>query len=342
MSTFFFEDTVAFKADKSIIGTIECTWNDVDRDTSGGKEICYVHKNLPSNVKDAWFDNEELLPGFVIVEFLRDYDGYCLVPESSLDLADRSLAVGDVVKKMPLDVQSGTVISTSLVCGLQSLCSDHDYNTKETIPAVGHTPSYGPNAPQHKSKRYRLLHGSPRTTHSRAISPPRRQSTIAKSILQVSAQELTHWNDFREEDFIIYKDWVGRVRSTFNEVTIRLTNGSVVIVEDPDELEEPYWIPGTASYELAQRLDRAGYYIAKYVNQSVGKAQSIPAEPYYPGQHVQTKKGNLRRGRWKFGAYDPSVPPEGIVADVRCLELDIRWLYPNQVCVRPNVSFSSF
>lgn len=48
------------------------------------------------------------------------------------------------------------------------------------------------------------------------------------------------------------------------------------------------------------------------------------------GQDVQTKKGNLRRGRWKFGAYDPNLTPRGIVVDVRCVQLEVKWLYPNQ------------
>lgn len=48
------------------------------------------------------------------------------------------------------------------------------------------------------------------------------------------------------------------------------------------------------------------------------------------GQDIQTKKGNLRRGQWKFGAYDPNLPPRGIVVDVRCIQLEVKWIYPNQ------------
>ena len=334
MSAFFLEDTVAFKADPGIIASIESTWSDVDQVSaapSEGNENCYIHKNLPADVKHAWLGDGRLLPGFVVVQFLQDYDGYCVVSEDSLNLVDRSFAVGDVVKKYPSDAQSGTIISTALMCCLRPICSEADYNAKEIVPAQGYIPSQGPCAPRRKAVRDRYLHGFPRTIRSPLVSLSHHQHGSSYSPLQVPAQELTHWNSYREEDFVIYRDWVGQVRSIYDEVTVRLTNGSVVVVENADELDQPYWIPGSPSYELVQRLDRAGYYRAANIIRENGKPRSIPAEPCFPGQHVQTKKGNLRRGRWKFGAYDPSVSPEGIVVDVRCVELEIRWLHPNQV-----------
>lgn len=336
MSAFFLEDTVAFKADPDIIGSIQRTWSDVDGGSSEGAENCYMHKRLPIDVKHSWIGGERLLPGYVVVEFLQDYDGYCLVSEDSLSLVDRSLAVGDVVKKYPSDAQSGTIISTTLMCGLRPLCSEADYNAKEIVPAEGYIPSHGPYAPRHKGVRDRHLHGFPRTIRSPSISLSHMRHASSCPPLQVPAHELIHWNSYREEDFVIYRDWVGQVRSIYDEVTVRLMNGSVVVVEDSDELDQPYWIPGTASYELVQRLDRAGYYRAANIIRENGKPRSHPAEPCFPGQHVQTKKGNLRRGRWTFGAYDPSVSPEGIVVDVRCVELEVRWLHPNQVRLSGN------
>lgn len=334
MSTFFLEDIVAFKADPSIIGSIKSTWSDIDHDLCETTKNCFVHKSLPSNVKVSWFEDMRLLPGYVVVGFLHDYDDYCLVSGASLSLVDRSLAVGDVVRKCSSDTQSGTIISTSLMCNLRPLCTEADYNARECIPAQGYTPSHRPGAPRHNPDSNRLLHGFPRTTRSQSVSDSHRQQVSSDPSLQVSAQELTHWNIYREEDFVIYRDWVGQIRSIYDEVTVRLTNGSVVVVEDAGDLRETYWIPGTASYELVQRFDRAGYYkVGKYLqgNLKHWKPRSSAAEPCYPGQHVRTKKGNLRCGRWTFGAYDPSVPPEGLVVDVRCVELEVRWAYPNQV-----------
>ena len=333
MSIFFSEDICAFKADPAIVGTVEYTWSEVESDLSLGLTNCYIHKHLPSSVRKAWFEDERLPPGYVIIAFLQQCDGYCLVHESSLSLIDRSLAIGDAVKKSPSDAQSGTIISTSLLCTLQPLCDEAEYNRQQRPPAQGHIPSHGPHAPKPKSQREGLLHGFPKPhtpTRQPGCSPL--DVTQCAPTLKVPAQELKFWNAYREEDFIIFDNWVGQVEAVYDEVTVRLSNGSVVVVEDPEELEEPYWIPGTSSYELAQRLDRAGFYQywPKKSHPGVGKPRTGLAEPCYPGQYVQTKKGNLRCGRWKFGAYDPTVPPRGIVVDVRCTELEVRWLYPNQ------------
>lgn len=331
MSKFFFEDTCTFKDDPAIVAIVQRTWSDVDSSSEGLLD-CYINQNLPLKVRKAWFIDEKLSPGYVIIAFTQDYDGYCLVAESSLQLIDRSFAAGDVVKKSLSDTQSGTVITTSLMCSLRSLCSETDFSRQQHPPIQGHTPSHGPHAPKRARKKStipspKLVHGFPAPI-SPELNRPVPLKTAVPPLLQIPASKLKFWNTYREEDILIYKGWIGEVRSVYDEVTIRLANGSVVVVEAPEELEEPYWIPGTPSYELVQRLDRAGYYQycpGKYAP-GVGKPQSIPAEPCYPGQHVQTKKGNLRCGRWKFGAYDPTITPRGIVVDVRIVQIEVRWL----------------
>lgn len=331
MSKFFFEDTCTFKADPAVIGTIERTWSDIDI-SSEDLSDCYVHKDLPLKVGKAWFDDKKLAPGYVIVAFSQDYDGCCLVAEDCLQLEDRSLAIGDVVKKRLSDTQSGTVMSTSIKCFLQPLCSETEFLRKQHPPVLGHTPSHGPHAP--KCPEYKasppgpkLVHGFPAST-SPDVNGLDSLNTPIPRRLQAPASDLKFWNKYREEDTLIYKGWVGEVRSVYDEVTVRLSNGSVVVVENPEELEEPYWVPGTPSYELAQRLDRLGYYQYSTGKQAAGagKPLSAPAEPCYPGQYVQTKKGNLRCGKWKFGAYDPTITPRGIVVDVRNVQLEVRWL----------------
>lgn len=326
MSSFFFEDTVTFSEGPSIVGTINLTWSEVDAESSGELTSCYVHKNLPSHIKKAWFTEERLLPGFVIVEFLLPHDGFCLVAETSLKLIDRGLAVGDVVKRKLSDIESGTVISTSVECTLQPLCKIEDYSKQHHVQAQGHTPSHGPY-PTPAERTHLLLHGFPVPQKEPGVTNP----IGAFPSLQVPAQELTYWNDYREEDYILYRDWVGRVTKVYDEVTIRLTNGSVVTVEDSTELEEPFFRPGTTSYELAQRLDAAGYYqhIPRRRASTIGKPQSALIEFCYPGQTVQTKKGNLRRGQWKFGVYDPNVAPQGIVVEVRCMQIEVDWIFAN-------------
>ena len=337
MSSFFSEDTCSFTDDPAIVGTIECTWSDVDPSPEGFHN-CYIHRHLPPKVRKAWFADEKLTPGYVIVAFSEDYDGYCLVAETSLQLIDRAFAVGDIVKKRLSDTRSGIVMNTSMICALQPLCNQAKYSRQQHPPIQGHTPSYGPHSAKHAKRKPaatspNLVHGFPESTSPEleVVSP---SNAAVSHLLQAPASELKFWNYYREKDSLIYQGWVGKVRSVFDEVTIRLTNGSVVTVENPEELEEPYWIPGTPSYELARRLDRAGFY--QYCStkraRGVGKPRSTSAEPCYPGQHVQTKKGNLRCGRWKFGAYDPNITPSaivrGIVVDVRNVQIEVNWLSP--------------
>lgn len=155
MSSFYFEDTCAFNADPSIVGTVEITWSEVDSDfdVSRKRLNLYVHKDLPSEVLKAWYDHERLSPGYVIIGVMsQPCNDYCLVHESSLLLVDRALAAGDCVKRSPSSAQSGIIISTSLVCGLQPLCSEAEYNRRERPTAQAFTPSHGPHAAKSKSK----------------------------------------------------------------------------------------------------------------------------------------------------------------------------------------------
>ena len=332
MSKFFFEDTCTFKADPAIVGTIDRTWSDVDASSDSSLD-CYIHKDLPSTVRKLWFDDQKLAPGYVVIVFSLEIDGYCLLAEDSLQLIDRAFAAGDLVKKKLSDSHSGHVLNTSLMCSLQPICSATSLSSRQYPPSQSHTPSHGPHAPKRAKRKASapdpgLHHGFSTSANpeSNGLAP---LNTIGPPLLQAPASELKFWNNYREEDTIIYKGWIGEVRTVYDEVTVRLSNGSVVVVENAEELEEPFWIAGTSSYELVQRLDRAGYY-QYHPHEGDHTTQSIRAEPCYPGQHVQTKKGNLRRGRWKFGAYDPTIAPRGIVVEVRSVQIEVRWFSPTK------------
>jgi dihydroorotase (homodimeric type) len=117
----------------------------------------------------------------------------------------------------------------------------------------------------------------------------------ALCIRHVPAAELLNVHEFNEGALVVYGDWVGRVENVYDEVAVKLPNNSVVVVEDPGELEltrEPDTTPERVSV----------------------------------GDSVKTKKGNLRNGRWKYGAYSPNVRPEGVVVETRTFEVDVQWL----------------
>ncbi|KAF1833662.1 hypothetical protein BDW02DRAFT_569865 [Decorospora gaudefroyi] len=113
-----------------------------------------------------------------------------------------------------------------------------------------------------------------------------------RSIRNVPAAELTNVHEFVEGALVVYGDWVGRIEYVYDEVAVRLSNNSVVVVENPGDLN----------------------------------AENATGERLSVGDTFKTKKGNLRRGRWTFGAYDPSVLPVGLVVETRVTEMDVQWL----------------
>ncbi|KAF2805031.1 uncharacterized protein BDZ99DRAFT_396801 [Mytilinidion resinicola] len=108
----------------------------------------------------------------------------------------------------------------------------------------------------------------------------------------VPAEELQYVHEYQEGALVLYDDWVGRIEELHDEVAIRLDNGYVVVVERANELE----------------------------------ADDQTVERVHVGDKVKTKKGNLRRGRWKYGSWNPNLNPHGTVVEVRTVEISVRWL----------------
>lgn len=111
----------------------------------------------------------------------------------------------------------------------------------------------------------------------------------------VPSHELRSVHDLSEGALIIYQNWLGRIRHIHEEVAVRLSDNSVVVVEEPEDLT-------ATDGDLNPRLG--------------------------VGQRVTTKKANLRRGLWKYGAYSPNIRPEGIVVETRITEVEAEWLWP--------------
>lgn len=111
-------------------------------------------------------------------------------------------------------------------------------------------------------------------------------------VRDIPVRELQHSHEFREGCLVLYDDWVGRVDEVHDEVSVRLNNGSVVAVENPTELvsEDPLF------------------------------------ERFSIGDVVTTKKGNLRRGQWTFGAFNANIAPTGTVVKIRTISVVVTWL----------------
>jgi ubiquitin-conjugating enzyme E2 O len=249
---FCVEDTVGLKDDKYSVGVVDRSFGDVDshqpRPQRDYGEDIERHEDI-SKEGFAKFMKEGIPPrGAVLVSWQTQLKTE-LVPEAKLQLLDRALYVGDVVKRNADEHMSGTVIGTSAVCTL--------------FPA-------------------NLYNGGQIT------------QTISDdlSIRNIPAVELLNVHEFNEGAVVVYGGWVGRIENVYDEVAVKLSNNSVVVVEDPSELEH----------------------------------DEVGIERLSVGDTVKTKKGNLRRGRWRYGAFDPHVRPEGIVVETRTIEIDVQWL----------------
>ncbi|KAF1951559.1 hypothetical protein CC80DRAFT_495963 [Byssothecium circinans] len=246
------EDTVGLKDDKFTVGVIDRSFGDIDshapRPQRDYGEDIERYNDIPRE-DFAQFMRTGIPPRGTVLVSWQSLLKTELIPEARLQLLDRALYVGDIVKRNSKDPMSGTVIGTKAFCTL--------------FPAT-------------------MFNGLSLT------------QTMAEdlSIRCVPAQELINVHEYNEAAIVVYRDWIGRIEQVFDEVAIKLSNNSVVVVEDPDDLE----------------------------------TEDITLDRLSVGDIVKTKKGNLRRGRWRYGAFDPNTRPEGTIVETRPLFLDVHWL----------------
>jgi ubiquitin-conjugating enzyme E2 O len=269
--TFYVEDMCTMKDDPSQMGVVDRTTSDVDtHDPHPEREYEHLqcHKDIP--LKDyQTFKKTGIPPQDTVLVTWQTKPVQELIPTRFLTLFDRSLLVGDVVKRHTQDSMSGTVVQTDVRCTLISA------TFKETIP----------NADSDAVEAFATA----------------RFMANESYLTGIPAEELRLAQDYSEGDLVIYQDWIGRIEMVPYIVALRLSNGYVVEVENPDELEH---------------LPQQGQ------------------DGFDVGDLVKTKKGNLRRGRWTYGKYDANVKPHGVVVDSRVEELSINWIcrriYPSE------------
>ena len=115
---FYTEDVCDMRYEPGHIGIIERTVSDVDSHVSHphtDDPSLQCHKDI-SRAAFRKFKHDGIPPaGTVLVQWQTKKFSE-LIPTTQLTLTDRSLVVGDVVKKDPKDAMSGTVRQTHMIC----------------------------------------------------------------------------------------------------------------------------------------------------------------------------------------------------------------------------------
>ncbi|KAI5359048.1 Putative ubiquitin-conjugating enzyme E2, ubiquitin-conjugating enzyme/RWD [Septoria linicola] len=275
--TLYSDDVVASKADEKSLAVVERTHGDID-----------THAPFPGKEEDGPLRRDKDIPPATFKQFLRVGvpprdtvlvrwqmpPGLELIPVSKLKLVDRSLLVGDIVKRSVQDAESGVVINTFTKCTLQPMC-DVTYQNTKTIKGI-------------------LPHDRFDPSMDFCVYP----SGKAQPVLNVPASELLEVDTITEDSLVIYKDWIGKVEAITNNIQIRLTDNCVVEIGD----------------EAAEQAD--GY----------------PGS-FCIGDIAKTKKGQLRTGKWIFGAYNANTTPVGTVVSVRTVGAEVTWIQRRIGCI---------
>ncbi|KAH0294077.1 hypothetical protein M436DRAFT_81729 [Aureobasidium namibiae CBS 147.97] len=237
------------------------------------------HKAVPRQLHKEFLRDGIPPPGFVLMQWQTENKAE-LVPCSDLLLLDRSFMSGDLVRK---GNRSGTVVSTRTRCTLLSMCDVRETKSRKIMKCA-----WLP-LPEEEEPSLELVNDG-------------------GLLYDVPASELKLVQTFNEGDIIIYKNWIGRIKDCFDEVTVRLTDNGVVSIADEGKLEP---------------------------------MSGDPEERFAVGSLVKTKKGVLRTGRWIFGTYSPNTPPIGVVVDVRTKECQVDWLHPRMEAASETPIWSS-
>ena len=203
------DDIVAKKSNESLLAVVDRTHGDVDTHEprpGQGEESINRDKDIKKSAFTKFMKDGIPPKGTALVRW-ADTAGAQLIPESKLKLLDRSLLIGDVVKKSAHQAMSGVVINTFTKCSLQPMC-DLTLNN-DTVHLKGLLPPTGSRL---------------------AIRQP--ASGQPTPLVDIPASELQYAESPTEEDLVIYKDWIGRVDAVTGAITLRLSDSCVVEIED--------------------------------------------------------------------------------------------------------------
>ncbi|KAF8421398.1 hypothetical protein EV426DRAFT_705713 [Tirmania nivea] len=322
----FQDDTVALKSNPKVIGVATMTWHEHQEGSFEDTDEVEAGEGVTEEAMNAFMINGgQPPPHHLVFQPASAEYSLLLVRESDVNLLDRALAFGDVVKRSPTDAISGTIINVGLTANIV-----HCFQETELRPVDETRPAEEGNK------------------EACAMRPNEQIGSSTATIRDVLDEELKLAIEWEEGAFVIWKNcWLGMIERVDYKVAIRLSNGSVVVPEDCSSLEVPVGTPNdgpragqntptrprSASNRNRNQTMPTSTTINPSDSQSIAppaRIGSVPAPAMLTvGQQIITKKGNLRRGHWIFGSYNPSIQPIGTVVDVEVAFMGINWCCQN-------------
>ena len=203
------DDVIQRKANTDHIGIVERTHGDVDTHEPSPQrhELDDITKDKDVSPRAfSQFLRDGVPPKGVVMVRWQHTTHAQLISEAKLTLVDRSLLIGDVVKRSANDAMSGVVINTFTKCTLQPICD---------LTLTNHRELKGLLPPMPADVDIR---------ETRNGRPPQ--------LVDIPACELKYVESPSEEDLIIYGDWIGRVDGLQTAIIMKLTDGGVVEITD--------------------------------------------------------------------------------------------------------------
>ncbi|EME46032.1 hypothetical protein DOTSEDRAFT_42618 [Dothistroma septosporum NZE10] len=205
------DDIVYKKADSKQLAVVERTHDDIE-----------THQPSPGRTEQEPIKHDRSISHAVFRRFMKDgvppkdmvlvrwqlETTMELLPTSKVALLDRSLLIGDIVKRSTRDAMSGIILNTFTKCTLQPMC-DVTFQGSKKLKGL-------------------LPPGKWLPADSFCVYP----SDKPPALVDVPASELQYVEAPAEDDLVIYKDWIGRVEAVTNQIRVKLADNCVVEIND--------------------------------------------------------------------------------------------------------------
>ncbi|PWY92059.1 ubiquitin-conjugating enzyme [Aspergillus heteromorphus CBS 117.55] len=292
---FELDDACYLKSNPSVVGAVHKTHHDINTHEPPDDYLVVSYTAISGDVLAGFLETGVPPKGYVFVGFAKFSQGFSLVHEDDLELIDRPIEIGEVVKRHPDDTMTGMVISASAKC------------TLEPIAFRPHDPSIGD-------------FGSLEFTEQRAGNSSKEGAPRPLLLHDIPLDELVDHELYTEGDFIMCQQKLGIIR--------HVERDAIMCVEN-----KPVWIVNPSVLEIPVRFEDKGLiWMPKHQPSETWDALEYFFEYDYvcAGQCVRTPAKNMRVIDSVHGlTADFDLEPFGHVLATPPTEFEIEWVAPN-------------